>query len=91
VIGYTSIDTVDFGGLNISQQEFGETVIEPGAIWAESPFDGLLGMAFETLSMPPGVVPPFDNLVAQNLISNAVFSTYLSTNNLTKTNSSVRP
>jgi len=45
-----------------------------------------LGMAYPILSTPLGVVPPFDQLVAQNLIPTAIFSSYLSSN---ETNSSV--
>jgi len=40
-----------------------------GDVWAESPFDGLLGLAFPQLSQPTGVVPPFDQLIAQKLVA----------------------
>lgn len=77
VVGYVSEDNIIMGGLNIKGQQFGESIEEPGDIWAESPFDGLLGMAYPQLSMPPGVVPPFDNLMKQNLLAQPVFSSYL--------------
>jgi len=37
-------------------------------------------MAYAIASVPPGVTPPFDNLVSQNLVGQAVFSTFLSSN-----------
>ena len=86
VVGVISQDVVNFGGLNISKQQFGESTEEPGDVWAEVDFDGILGMAYPVASVPPGVVPPFDQLVAQNLVATPVFSTYLSSNN---SNSSV--
>jgi hypothetical protein len=80
VVGYLSTDTVYFGGLEILSQTFGETTIEPGDVWTESPFDGILGMGYPALSDPSGVTPPFDNLMAQKLIPAGVFSTYLTSN-----------
>ena len=86
VVGTVSQDVVHFGGLAIQGQQFGESTQEPGDVWAEVDFDGILGMAYPILSQPAGVIPPFDQLVAQSLIADAVFSTYLSSNN---SNSSV--
>jgi len=78
VLGFTSYDIVNIGGLNIKAQEFGEVTVEPGDIWTESPFDGLCGMAFPALAMPPGVTPPFDNMMDQKLVQAGQFSFYLS-------------
>ena len=81
VVGVVSQDVVNFGGLDIQGQQFGESTQEPGDVWAEVDFDGILGMAYPILSQPAGVVPPFDQLVAQQLVADAVFSTYLASNN----------
>lgn len=78
VIGFTSSDINDFGGLNITGQVFGETTQEPGDVWVESPFDGILGLAFPELAIPQGVAPPFDNLMSQGLVEKNEFSFYLS-------------
>ena len=86
VEGVISQDNVNFGGLTIQGQQFGESTAEPGDVWAEVDFDGILGMAYPAASDPPGIVPPFDQLVAQKLVAEAVFSTYLASNN---SNSSV--
>ena len=42
-------------------------------------FAGILGMAFPEISLPPGVVPPFDMMWKQNLVDAYEFSFYLST------------
>jgi len=60
---------------------FGETTQEPGDVWVQSPFDGILGMAYPQLAIPMGVAPPFDNLFSQGLVSANEFSFFLSSNN----------
>jgi len=86
VIGYTSSDVANLGGIDIKGQVFGETTVEPGDIWTQSPFDGLCGMAYPQLALPAGVLPPFDQIMKQKLVSKNVFSFYLSSHQL---NSSV--
>jgi len=81
VLGNIDEDVVTWGGLQIQSQLFGEATIEPGAIWVESPFDGILGMAFPEISLPPGVTPPFDMMWKQKLIDSYEFSFFLSTTN----------
>lgn len=49
-------------------------------MWAEVDFDGILGMAYPQLSSPSGIVPPFDQLIAQKLVAQPLFSTYLASN-----------
>eukprot|EP00040_Diaphanoeca_grandis_P039102 m.258151 g.258151 ORF g.258151 m.258151 type:complete len:429 (-) comp36195_c0_seq1:68-1354(-) len=79
VFGDIVEDTCDMGGITIQNQLFGEATIEPGEIWIESPFDGILGLAFPEISLPPGVTPPFDMMYKQGLIDKFQFSFYLST------------
>jgi len=81
VVGFTSSDVHNFGGLNVIGQVFGETTQEPGDIWTQSPFDGILGLAYPQLAIPAGVAPPFDNLWKQNLVAANEFSFFLSSNN----------
>jgi len=78
VLGFMSNDTVSMGPLAIEGQVFGEVTVEPGDVWSESPFDGILGLAFPILSIPLGVLPPFDMLMKQKLVAKGQFSTYLS-------------
>jgi hypothetical protein len=81
VLGDISADTLRWGGLNISGQLLGAATIEPGAVWSESPFDGILGLAFPEISLPPGVTPPLDVAQKQGLLPAFEFSFYLSSLN----------
>lgn len=80
VLGYISEDDTRFGGLHLKNASFGEVTVEPGEVWVESPFDGLFGLAFPLLSMPPGVTPPFDKAMKDGLLAKNQFSFYLSSN-----------
>jgi cathepsin D len=77
VSGFLSTDTVGFGGLSIKSQTFAETSTEPGIAFLLAKFDGLLGMAFQSISVD-NVVPPFQNAISQGLVTNPVFAFWLS-------------
>lgn len=64
VLGFTSQDVARFGPIAVPKQVFGEVTVEPGSVWVDSPFDGLCGLAFPAIAMPPGTTPPFDNMMA---------------------------
>ena len=77
VQGFLSQDTVWFGDLQIPGQVFGEVTSEPGEIFSQSPFDGILGLAFKILAVD-SVKPVFDSLMEEKLLPANVFSFYLS-------------
>lgn len=60
----------------IKHQDFGETVKEPGLAFAFGRFDGIMGLAYDTISVLHAV-PPFYNIVNNKLVDEAVFGFYL--------------
>jgi cathepsin D len=77
--GFLSQDTLDIGGLKVKNQVFAEATSEPGITFVLAAFDGILGMAFESISVDQ-VTPVFYNLIAQKLIQQAQFGFWLSGN-----------
>ncbi|KAF5886106.1 cathepsin D-like [Clarias magur] len=74
--GYFSQDTVTLAGLNITNQMFGEAVMEPGVVFAFAQFDGVLGMGYPILSVGK-VLPVFDSIMAAKLLPQNIFSFYI--------------
>ncbi|XP_064538716.1 pepsin-2B-like [Drosophila montana] len=74
--GYLAVDVVNVNGLNIPDQTFSLATTEPGTDLVDVSFDGILGMAYQSLAVE-NVVPPFYNMIALGLVANPVFSFYL--------------
>lgn len=64
------------GDLVIKKQDFAEATEEPGLAFAFGRFDGIMGMAYDTISVNR-IVPPFYNMVNQGLLDEPVFAFYL--------------
>lgn len=75
--GYLSEDTVGLGEFVIVNQTFAEATQEPGLTFVVAAFDGIMGMAFETISVDH-VTPVWYNILDQGLVQDAVFSFWLS-------------
>ncbi|CCK72252.1 proteinase A KNAG_0J01710 [Huiozyma naganishii CBS 8797] len=78
--GYISQDTLSIGDLTIPKQDFAEATSEPGLAFAFGKFDGILGLAYDTISVDK-VVPPFYNALEQDLLDEAKFAFYLGDTN----------
>ncbi|XP_068589485.1 pepsin A-like [Cebidichthys violaceus] len=74
--GHLAIDNVEVGGITVSQQVFGISQTE-ASFMASMVADGILGLAFQSIASD-NVVPVFDNMVKQGLVSQPLFSVYLS-------------
>ncbi|KAF7350723.1 Aspartic peptidase A1 [Mycena sanguinolenta] len=74
--GFVSNDMLDIGGLKIHNQDFVEATKENGLTLAFAKFDGILGLAYNTISANR-IVPPFYNMIAQGLVDKPVFSVRL--------------
>eukprot|EP01094_Clydonella_sp_ATCC50884_P025842 TRINITY_DN692_c0_g1_i1.p2 TRINITY_DN692_c0_g1~~TRINITY_DN692_c0_g1_i1.p2 ORF type:complete len:394 (+),score=138.78 TRINITY_DN692_c0_g1_i1:111-1184(+) len=75
--GFLSMDTVNMGGIDVLNQTFGEATQEPGLAFVEAKFDGILGLAFETISADH-VTPVWYNMLDQNLVEKGMFAFWLS-------------
>uniref|UniRef100_A0A8C8RPK3 pepsin A n=1 Tax=Pelusios castaneus TaxID=367368 RepID=A0A8C8RPK3_9SAUR len=75
--GFLAYDTVQVGGIVDTNQIFGLSVTEPGSVFYSAPFDGILGLAFPSISVS-GATPVFDNMMNKDLVPQDLFSVYLS-------------
>ena len=60
----------------MKDQTFGEAIKEPGVAFVLSHFDGILGMAYPSISAE-GVAPVFFNMIKQNKVDDAKFGVFL--------------
>ncbi|XP_033991659.1 nothepsin [Trematomus bernacchii] len=77
LLGVMGRDNLTVAGMTAKNQEFGESVYEPGSAFVMARFDGVLGMGYPALAEILGN-PVFDNMLAQKLLDQPVFSFYLS-------------
>ncbi|ALC42535.1 CG10104 [Drosophila busckii] len=75
--GYLSQDTVRVAGLEIQDQTFAEATLMPGPIFLAAKFDGIFGLAYQSISIQK-IKPPFYAIMEQQLLPRPVFSVYLS-------------
>jgi len=76
--GFLSQDTMGIGGLKVQNQVFAEATSEPGLAFIAAQFDGIMGMAFLTISVDH-VIPVWYNIISQGLVPKPLFSFYLQT------------
>jgi len=74
--GFVSNDLFTIGDLNIKHQDFAEATKEPGLAFAFGKFDGIMGLAYDTISVNK-IVPPFYNAISQGLLDEPVFAFWL--------------
>ncbi|XP_029453065.1 cathepsin E-like [Rhinatrema bivittatum] len=76
ILGIAGKDTLQISNLTITNQDFGESVLEPGMTFALARFDGVLGLGYPSLAVA-GAFPVFDRMLSQNLVEEPVFSFHL--------------
>lgn len=74
--GYVSQDLLTIGDLVIPNQDFAEATSEPGLAFAFGKFDGILGLAYDTISVNK-IVPPVYNAIKNGLLDDPLFAFYL--------------
>lgn len=76
VAGYLSQDSVGISNVIVKNQVFAEVTEEPGIAFLAAAFDGILGLAFQTISID-SVTPVWYNLLSQGLVTDPVFAFWL--------------
>ena len=71
-----SLINPQIAGLQVKNQIFAEATKQPGLTFIAAKFDGILGMAFPSISVDH-VTPVFQNMVAEHLVANPVFGFWL--------------
>jgi len=79
ISGIVSNDVVGLSDLTVKGQDFAEVVKESGMAFTFGKFDGILGLAFDTISVGHAT-PVWYNLVNQGLVDQKVFSFWLARN-----------
>jgi len=71
-----SQDSIGISNLTVTGQVFAEITAEPGIAFIAAGFDGILGLAFSSISVD-AVTPVWYNLLSQKLITQPVFAFWL--------------
>jgi len=78
--GFISQDTMTIGDLVVKKQDFAESTKEPGLAFAFGKFDGILGLAYDTIAVLH-TTPPFYNMINQGLLDQNLFTFFLGDTN----------
>jgi len=79
ISGIVSNDVVGLADLTVQGQDFAEVVKEDGMAFTFGKFDGILGLAFDTISVGHAT-PVWYNLMDQGLVDKKMFSFWLARN-----------
>ncbi|KAH9360523.1 hypothetical protein HPB48_019021 [Haemaphysalis longicornis] len=76
VYGEVATDAVTIGNCTVKNQRFLQVDSRPGTAFATAKFDGILGLAYPSMSLL-GASPVFDSMIEQGVIRSPVFSVFL--------------
>ena len=62
--------------MTVKKQLFAEAIKQPGISFIAGRFDGILGMAFTTISVN-GIITVFDSMIDQGVVDKPVFGFWL--------------
>lgn len=75
--GFLSVDHVTLADIVVKNQTFAEITHEPSVAFIAGKFDGILGMAFDTISVDK-VTPIFYSMINQGLLNDPIFAFWIS-------------
>ncbi|XP_067863684.1 pepsin A-like isoform X1 [Heptranchias perlo] len=78
--GLLGYDTVRVSSIDITHQEFGLSISEPGSFLYYAKFDGILGLAFQDIAVS-GATTVFHNMMSERLVEEPIFAFYLTRQN----------
>ncbi|XP_060110991.1 cathepsin D-like [Heteronotia binoei] len=78
--GFLSRDSLTIGNMTIKNQTFAEATDMPGLVFVAAKFDGILGLAYPTISVN-NVIPPFDNMMKEKMLKKNIFTFHLCNTN----------
>jgi len=73
-------DDLHLGTFTVKKQRFGLIQEEMGAVFAQIPFEGILGLGFPSMSAN-GMKPIFDNIIDQHVLKKNEFAFYFNPEN----------
>ncbi|GLB42265.1 putative aspartic peptidase A1 [Lyophyllum shimeji] len=73
VQGFFTRDVLKIGDLTVRDQTFAEAMQATGRTFEVGKFDGILGLAYDTIAVN-GATPPFYNMLKQGLLDRPMFS-----------------
>jgi hypothetical protein len=76
--GALHVDTYRVGPMEVKAQPFAMIREMTGEVFASFPFEGILGLAFKSLSFG-GITPFFERVIEQKVLKNNEFAFYLNT------------
>ena len=74
--GVVCNDVLTIGDLTVKNVDFGGATKEPGLAFAFGKFDGIFGLAYDTISVQH-MVPPFYRMIEQGLLDEKKFAFWL--------------
>lgn len=74
--GFISSDSVTLGDITVTDQLFAEVTKEPGIAFIAAQFDGIMGLAFDTIAVTHAP-PVFYNIMDQGKVDQPMFAFYL--------------
>nr|XP_051689147.1 pepsin II-4 [Oryctolagus cuniculus] len=77
MVDIISVPPTQVGSIEDTNQIFGLSKTEPGLTFLFAPFDGILGLGYPSISASDAT-PVFDNMWNEGLVSQDLFSVYLS-------------